>query len=243
MIYALIDPETRLCRYVGKTKGRSCQRLKSHISDARRNTAVPRFRWINKLALSGKCPEVIDLEETTDNGWQEAEQFWIAYMRALGSPLLNATDGGDGIHGHKHSAETRAKQRVAAFRLLADEDLAKRRSESLKRAFSSPEVRIAVSERLKISHSRPEVRAKISEKAKAYASLPEVRQRMSERRKGVKMSDESKAKVGAANRGRVFTKEQRARMSAAQTGRKKSEESKQKLRDTLAAKKAQRGKE
>jgi group I intron endonuclease len=49
---------------------------------------------------------VVDELEKEDQ-LNEAEIFWISYYRNLGAILYNATEGGDGISGYKHTDETR----------------------------------------------------------------------------------------------------------------------------------------
>jgi hypothetical protein len=62
-------------------------------------------KWIRSLGLA---PELIELE-TLQEGWVEAEQFWIEYLIALGCRLTNGTRGGEGAPGRPVSSETRAR--------------------------------------------------------------------------------------------------------------------------------------
>lgn len=234
-IYALIDPETKLCRYIGKTKGSCAHRLKGHLNDAKRHPQIPRFKWINGLKVKGLVPEVMELEAVSD-GWQEAEQFWIAYMVAIGSPLLNRTAGGDGIHNFRHSEETKKRMSEAGYRVAADPVVAAKRRESLVRAYASEEARAALSERLKISHNRPEVRARLRITAKANASTPEARERSARAHRGKVVSEETRQKLSDLGKGRKWSPETRAKMAASRTGVRHSEATRQKMRDTWARK-------
>ena len=106
VIYGLIDPRTSECRYVGKTS-RLKQRTQDHSTIKDR---TPRYVWISDLRAAGLMPEPVILEELPDGAaWQEYEQFWISYMRCLGSNLLNMTLGGIGTLGHKQSEDTKTK--------------------------------------------------------------------------------------------------------------------------------------
>src|SRR5262249_51970531 len=43
----------------------------------------------------------------------DAERWWIAFGRASGWPLTNATDGGEGMSGYIHKETSRARMSVA----------------------------------------------------------------------------------------------------------------------------------
>ena len=105
-IYALLDPRTRACRYVGKSK-HATVRGYQHLCASQLAPATHRNRWIKSLLSIGLKPEVVVLEETSSAEWQEDEMFWIAYLKGLGADLTNATAGGDGLH--EPSPETREK--------------------------------------------------------------------------------------------------------------------------------------
>jgi hypothetical protein len=109
VIYGLIDPRTDELRYVGKAICME-KRLGKHLAAAKakgRKTKVA--SWIKNLLNESLRPEMLVIEITNLDGWVEAEQFNIAYFRSIGAKLLNATDGGEGLLGHRHSEETRRK--------------------------------------------------------------------------------------------------------------------------------------
>lgn len=87
-------------------------------------------------------------------------------------------------------------------RILADAvtnpDVLKKRSASIKAAYSNQKLRDKVSARTKLSLSRPEVRAKLSESVKAYNSSPEVRLKKSLIAKLSHARPEVKARLSAA---------------------------------------------
>lgn len=237
IIYALIDPGTRLCRYVGKTKGTASGRLKAHISDARRNNVVPRFRWISRLGREGMKPEVIELETVRDGQWQEAEQFWISYMRAIGCPLLNATAGGDGLHGFAHSAETRQKMSEAGFRTNADPAIREARGNGVRAAYADPQARAMLSERLRVSHARESVKQKLRSAARTKGQTPEFKAMVSRTHTGKVVSSETRAKISAARKGVKLSPDVVERIAAGHRGLRHSEETKAKMRVTWARKK------
>lgn len=96
-VYALSDPRTNVPFYIGCTKQRLSNRLIAHRGDAvtnKRHTA--KSAKIRELDAIGLKP-LIEPMETVDVGdWQEAERFWVEYLRFFGVKLLNANNGGGG---------------------------------------------------------------------------------------------------------------------------------------------------
>ncbi len=91
-IYGLIDPRTKLIRYVGLAT--NIHRPLQHLRDEAR---THKTNWIKDLLGFGLSYDVCVLETcTTVEDLRIAEIWWIAYGRACGWPLTNATDGGDG---------------------------------------------------------------------------------------------------------------------------------------------------
>src|SRR3990167_6066075 len=89
-IYALCDPDTGACRYVGKANDLAA-RLRNHRFE------IPRLhtRKVNWLrSLGGREPLVKTLELASRDTWQEVERRWIAVMRASGARITNFADGG-----------------------------------------------------------------------------------------------------------------------------------------------------
>lgn len=93
-IYGLVEPDTGLIRYIGKSI-RPEQRLRDHIND---KLPCHRTNWIKSLKSKGLEPELIVLESIRGAWpWQESEKYWIKYAKQNGWPLVNSTDGGDGV--------------------------------------------------------------------------------------------------------------------------------------------------
>lgn len=90
--------------YVGK--GSDPYRLRQKTGRNRYwNSVVAKHGWTyEKVAEGLSDQEALDLEIST-----------IAEMRALGMPLTNLTDGGEGLRGHVQSAE-HIKKRTDAYR-------------------------------------------------------------------------------------------------------------------------------
>jgi hypothetical protein len=92
LIYGLIDPRTRLIRYVGLSST-GMKRPQDH----RRSSCPDTYcrRWVRKLQSRGLDYKITVLEVVKDIvDLRGAERWWIAYGRACGWPLTNLTDGG-----------------------------------------------------------------------------------------------------------------------------------------------------
>ncbi|RVD44213.1 hypothetical protein EN742_03000 [Mesorhizobium sp. M4A.F.Ca.ET.020.02.1.1] len=113
-IYALVDPRDLKAFYVGATTKLLCNRLSSHTNDARQQMPGTRCDRIRSILEDGLRAHISVLEVVEAAEWQEAEQFWIAYLRAIGASLANKAIGGAGATGTKQTAQTRARRRAAA---------------------------------------------------------------------------------------------------------------------------------
>lgn len=136
-IYALLDPNTKQIRYVGKSNNPR-GRLSDHISEAK-NIRTHRHNWIKSLYPLE--PELKILEECLESNWAERERWWIAHFKSKGHPLTNSTDGGEGVtwtpelreriaqsrRGTTASPETKAKMsKTRKGRPLTEEQRQKR---------------------------------------------------------------------------------------------------------------------
>lgn len=99
IIYALQDPNTYEIRYIGlSSKGllRPLEHFKRYTT--KKIAHYPIYRWIKKLARKNQVPKIIVLQEFEDKKFlQDAEIYWISYFKSINSPLLNCTNGGDGV--------------------------------------------------------------------------------------------------------------------------------------------------
>jgi hypothetical protein len=128
-IYVLRDHDSGAVRYVGATRQPLAKRLSVHVSVCR-TVQHACARWIRALIDDGKRPMIEAIAKPTDE-WERAERDTIARLRADGCDLLNMTDGGMGMRGHKPSQASNDK-----------------RSRSLRAAFSDPAVRSKMGHRL-----------------------------------------------------------------------------------------------
>ena len=94
-IYGLCDPGSATIRYVGKTVNPK-SRLAQHLYKKRQTVygMNPCAAWIDELKRSEKRPDLIILEETTEEEWEQKEREWIKTLIDQGSELLNVSAGG-----------------------------------------------------------------------------------------------------------------------------------------------------
>lgn len=113
IVYGLIDPRTKLIRYIGK----SCNGLSrpKKVSVYLRGRSYCK-NWIRELCDLGLSYEIIVLSECDSDPLLLTEEiWWIAYGRACGWPLTNLTSGGEGAAGVKQSVDNRRKKSEAAL--------------------------------------------------------------------------------------------------------------------------------
>ena len=87
-IYALVDPDSGMIRYIGKAND-PAKRLQTHARESRR-LMRPVNCWVRSL---GRLPDLVVLRDNCHD-WEQEERRLIASARASGYPLLNVADGG-----------------------------------------------------------------------------------------------------------------------------------------------------
>lgn len=91
LIYGLIDPRTRLIRYIGQSSV-GTKRPKQHAKSA---TDTYCRNWIRSLQRLRLTYEIIILDILDDaSELDEGECWWIVFGRVCGWPLTNLTEGG-----------------------------------------------------------------------------------------------------------------------------------------------------
>lgn len=165
-VYALVDPRTDTIRYIGQTIN-GMDRATAHW---RRKTIREHndlcHAWVRKLLSLQLVPEVVILEECSEDDLNLNEMFWIASIRASGGQLLNMTDGGEGTHGFRWS--DKEKKRIGSQhrgKLISEEHRA-----AVSKAFKGK--KLSAEHRAKIGAAHkgrdwgPEFAAKISATSK-----------------------------------------------------------------------------
>jgi group I intron endonuclease len=108
-VYILRTIDDTTPRYVGITTGKLNTRLVKHIHDIKRE-ACKNIHKKNWLAKNKENIIIEQIDVTNDiQDLKEKEIFYINKFREEGINLLNATDGGDGNYGYKHSEEVLEK--------------------------------------------------------------------------------------------------------------------------------------
>lgn len=96
-------------RYVGKTSQYLIDRRKAHLRECELSRSRPVNRWLRKrMTGPGFVTRLIE-HVPPERDWAERERHWIRYYRERGDRLLNLTDGGEGLAGHKLSVPHRLK--------------------------------------------------------------------------------------------------------------------------------------
>lgn len=114
-IYALIDPTTKVVRYIGASANPRL-RLNNHVCNAGavRYKGTKRAAWLLRLASRGLRPQLKVLEVCTDRSWQIAEREWITKHRRH---LFNIDNGGGGSGTlSKATRRKRAKIQTALWK-------------------------------------------------------------------------------------------------------------------------------
>jgi hypothetical protein len=203
VIYALVDPESKAVRYIGKAK-RLQVRIQQHPY---RKHNVRLFNWIQTLKAAGTRPEVLTLEHTDSESWSDRERHWIREYRETGHDLLNIAVGGDGIERLSEEVCQHLSQ-IRRLRKLSSEH---RRTfvESGQIAAQTAEAR---ARRIASLTGKPSPLRGRSIHSDAS------RERISKAHKGMPKSVETKAKLRAANLGHKDSPEVRAKKSVSHRG-------------------------
>jgi hypothetical protein len=136
-IYVLMNPRTRVVRYVGCTTRALQSRLRAHICESMKSQKTHKSRWIMSLLRSGLSPQLEVIETGSGDGWQDAERRWISYYRSIGANLANGTDGGDGTPGWGTPEQRREAARKGAASRSFEERSASARMGQAARTFEA----------------------------------------------------------------------------------------------------------
>lgn len=208
-VYLMSRPDGRPF-YVGKGHGR---RISQHESHARGKARGIRLSVIRKIWRAGGAVSyrIVSFHEHEADAFA-AEMALIAEIRRRqnGGPLVNRTDGGDGVTGFRQVLSSGARAKISAAH---------------KGVPKSPEHAAKVGAANRGKKRPPE----FSEKMSAILRTPEVMARMVGNRAGYKPTAETKAKIAAAKRGHKQSPETVAKRAASLRGKKRTPEVRAKL--------------
>lgn len=203
-VYALFRPNGIVC-YIGKGSGKRWQRHEELGTN-------PHLAAIIKKA-GGSIPRIKVRENLLEDAAFEIERALIKAVgrEANGGPLVNLTDGGDGVSGLKHSAETRRTVGKLSANMWRDP---RKRDEI-----------IAAQNAARATAEYRENRKRISQRI----MTEEVRARISATKKKQYETTDLRDKISAATRAVVSNPDTRARTKAAQIKRHKDPVEREKL--------------
>lgn len=207
-IYEHWRSDTNVCFYVGKGSGDRVQKI------SRRNRHHKSI--VEHLSRCGWFVEVrIVSHFLNEADALAAEVERIAFWRASGISLVNATDGGEGTSGFKHTDQSREKMSKARTGLPGRKTmLGKKLSEEAKKKIS-----IASKGRVKTDEERANIsRAKKGSKSpfKGLSRDRAVVEKIALSLRGRKLSEEHKKKLCEARKNRPPpSAETRVKLSAA----------------------------
>lgn len=108
-VYFLIDPRTGDVRYIGKSVD-PVDRYRHHVKPSRREKDTRKAAWIRELFNEDLAPCLFEVEEVTDEVWEEREKWWLEKLS--NEPLTNQQAGGEGqTRGRVRSQKVREKLR------------------------------------------------------------------------------------------------------------------------------------
>jgi len=142
-------------------------------------------------------PVLVVLEKDVKN-WVARERFWIRKYRRAGARLTNATDGGEGVSGHKQTKAERMKHSLSIRKFCRENPTARSNSNKGRRFSEETKKKIAkahLGKALTIAHRRAISAAFMLMGDKNPAKSLDARRKISEAKKGFKMSEETKEKM------------------------------------------------
>jgi len=233
-VYEHIRNDTNEIFYVGKGSGDRCYKKIG------RNQ-----HWHNIVNYAGFTVRMI-VEDISEDLALELEIELIKELRELGIPLVNYTDGGDGVSGYKHTDEARARmseKRTGVKRKPFSEETLAKMSE-VHRGSNNPmygkeftnehRARLVISAKAKVFTDKH--RANLSKAQIGRKVSEETRKKISEAGKGrqspnlgKKMSDEQKKKISESLKGNELSEQTKTKISKSLKGRELSEEHKKNL--------------
>lgn len=209
-VYILVNSKNNIPFYVGKGSG---LRILDHFVSSIKNPKKYLHYKINKFIQENKWPDIkIRFCEDEELAFLlETELISLYGRKDLGrGPLLNQTDGGEGLIGRIISEKTREKMR------------ARRHSEETKKKISVSHIG---------KHLSKETLTKMSQVQKGKLLSKEHKNNISKARKGWKFSEETLQKLSLAQKGKkkYFSQEHRKNISKSNKGGKRSEETRRKM--------------
>jgi predicted DNA-binding protein YlxM (UPF0122 family) len=126
-IYTISDNFGNI-RYIGKSNNPR-RRLYQHLNE---KSNIHKYNWLRSIIKNNYFPKIEVLDEVPINEWEYWEMFYIEQFKQWGFKLLNATIGGDGASGYKHSNSSRKKMKDSKLGIKLSENHRNKISDSIK---------------------------------------------------------------------------------------------------------------
>lgn len=220
-VYVLFRQSGVPC-YVGKGKGSRWRENKRQHN--------PYLSRILREAR-GNLPTIILADNLSEENALALEKLFIDAIGRIahGGPLVNFTDGGEGVSGFRHSNKTKLLLSAKSSEMWANPNSRRRLLEAQrigKMTASFRAARRAASEKIWADQTR---RDKISKNKKELFSDHRQREQISIRTKAAMSSPEVRDKISAAQKRRFQRPKERERQSPARLGKKHSAEALEKI--------------
>ena len=199
-IYFHINPLKNEIFYVGKGKG-------NRAFHKHKRTKL----WNNIVNKYGLVINIVEDSLTEEESFKR-EKYFIDYIgrRDLGTgPLVNLTEGGEGVSGKIISESTRRK--------MSESCAGKNNHRFGKKVSEETRSKMSLAKKGKPGH-------KLSEEHKQNISKSNI---------GKKLSEEHKQNIGKSCKGNFHTKESKSKMSKSKIGHVVSEEARKKISESL----------
>jgi hypothetical protein len=179
-IYALCDSResdpVRRVRYIGQTVKRLDVRLYKHWQTTNAGETTYRARWMRTVRAAGADVLIEPIAVVPVEDRDRAEMAAIATALAGGSPLTNATAGGDGVRGYSFPVEVRQRMSAAASRRRA-----------------SPETREKMRIAMKAATAGKDMAARVRGRKRSDEHKRRIAEAVGARCRGVRLSEATKA--------------------------------------------------
>ena len=215
-IYGLFCPVSGGLRYIGKSMNPQ-KRLSAHVSAAIRGaTDHHHARWIRKLAESNLKPDLRILHEVQPGErWQEVERHLISDALGRGISLTNSTAGGEGLDYVNEDDRARyLANKAKAMAKYRATDAGKRQIAAFQAASLSPENIVRRSESIRAAYQSEDLRQRISETSKRTGALPYVKEAKSKATSALWADETYREKKLAQLKSEEFRAAQSARIAA-----------------------------
>lgn len=185
--------------------------------------------WKRVAAKHGYDVRIVQECETEEEalGWEKTFITLFGRRDRSEGTLVNFTDGGEGLSGYRHTAESKAKASASLSGRKLSADHCKKLSVVAKNRTPEHTERLAKASRGR--KASEETRARISASGKGRKHSQQTKDRIGMANSLRVITPETRAKLVVANLGKVTPVEVRAKISAGGKGKKRSSETRERM--------------